>query len=159
MINLEMSSVSEARMRIRPFLLLLALPSLALPQTNPIQAGTHVVLVDVVAKDSRGKPVADLTRDDFVVRDNGQEQTISLFALEHASETATAVSSSTARLTFTNRPSVAAATVFLFDELNTQIGDQETARKEFLRYLRGLPASSRVAVFVLGDSLTLLHDF
>jgi hypothetical protein len=64
-------------------------------------------------------------------------------------------------LTFTNRPgpNIAAVTVFLFDELNTKLADQELAKKDFLRDLRGLPAESRVAVFVLGDSLSLLHDF
>jgi hypothetical protein len=50
-------------------------------------------------------------------------------------------------------------TVFLFDELNTKLTDQEFAKKEFLRYLRELPADSRAAVFALGDSLSLLHDF
>jgi VWFA-related protein len=126
-----------------------------------IQAGTHVVLVNVVAKDKHGKPVAGLGRDDFVVRDNGQEQKIVLFALDDASETASAASSSPARLTFANRPrsNMAGVTVFLFDELNTKLADQEFAKKDFLRYLPGLPLESRVAVFVLGDSLSLLHDF
>jgi hypothetical protein len=83
-------------MRICRFIsLLLVLQSPAVPQATPdevvIQAGTHVVLVNVVVKDKRGKPVADLGRDDFVLRDNGQEQKIALFALEEASETATAV--------------------------------------------------------------------
>ena len=145
--------------------LFLILSSRAVPQATPdpvvIQGGTRVVLVNVVAKDKHGKPVADLTRDDFVLRDNGQEEKIALFALEEASQTATAVSSSPARLTFTNRPApgVAAVTVFLFDELNTKLTDQEFAKKEFLRYLRELPADSRAAVFALGDSLSLLHDF
>ncbi|MGA3039731.1 MAG: VWA domain-containing protein, partial [Bryobacteraceae bacterium] len=145
--------------------LLLALPPLAVPQAAPdqavIQGGTHVVLVNVVAKDKHGKPVADLSRDDFVLRDNGQEQKISLFALEEAGETATAVQGLPSRLTFTNRPApgIAAVTVFLFDELNTKLTDQELAKKDFLRYLRGLPADSRVAVFVLGDSIEMLHDF
>jgi len=152
----------------RPFGLLmtlfLVLPSPAVPQATPdqvvMQGGTHVVLVNVVVKDKHGKPVDDLSREDFVLRDNDQEQEIALFALDEASETAAAVSSAPARLTFTNRPpGPAAVTVFLFDELNTQLTDQELAKKDFLRYLRGLPASSRVAVFVLGDSLTLLHDF
>jgi VWFA-related protein len=153
-------------MRICRFIALLLLtPWPAAPQAAPdpavIQAGTHIVLVNVVAKDKRGKPVADLTRDDFVLRDNGQEQKIALFALEESGGTAAAVSNSPDRLTFTNRPGpgVAAVTVFLFDELNTKLTDQEFAKKEFLRYLRGLPAASRVAVFVLGDSLSLLHDF
>ena len=95
--------------------------------------------MNVVAKDKHGKPVADLGRDDFVLRDNGQEQEISLFALEETSGAAPAVPSSPARLTFTNRPGpgIAAVTVFLFDELNTKLTDQEFAKKEFLRYLRG----------------------
>src|ERR1017187_9116621 len=153
-------------MRICRFIsLLLVLQSPAVPQATPdevvIQAGTHVVLVNVVVKDKRGKPVADLTRDDFVLRDNGQEEKIALFALEEASQTATPVPGSPARLTFTNRPApgIAAVTVFLFDELNTKLTDQELAKKDFVRYLRELPADSRVAVFALGDSLAMLHDF
>jgi VWFA-related protein len=145
--------------------LLLGLPSTAVPQAAPdqvvIHAGTHVVLVNVVVKDKSGKPVDDLRRADFELRDNGQEQRIALFALEKTSEAATAVSISPAALTFTNRPGpdVAAVTVFLFDQLNTQLSDQQLAKRDFLRYLRGLPAASRVAVFALGDSLSLLHDF
>ncbi|MGA2578915.1 MAG: VWA domain-containing protein [Bryobacteraceae bacterium] len=153
-------------MRIGPLLVLLhvlaspAFPQAALDQVV-IQAGTHVVLVNVVAKDKHGKPVADLGRDDFVLRDNGQVQKIALFALEVAGGTPPAVPSSPARPTFTNRPGpdIAAVTVFLFDELNTKLTDQDLAKKDFLRYLRGLPADSRVAVFVLGDSLAMLHDF
>jgi hypothetical protein len=81
--------------------------------------------------------------------------------LEKSDQTASAASVSPSALTLTNRPgpNVAAVTVFLFDELNTQLTDQQLAKKDFLRYLRGLPAASHVAVFVLGDSLSLLHDF
>lgn len=144
---------------------LLLAPPPALPQTKPdravIQSATRIVLVNVVVKDKHGKPVEDLSRDDFVLRDNGQEQKIALFALEEASQPQTAPPASPARLTFTNRPGPGnpAVTVFLFDELNTQLTDQELAKKDFIRYLRGLPPDSRVAVFVLGDSLSLLHDF
>src|SRR5580658_9738691 len=154
-----------ARTYVSVMTLLLMLPPPAAPQAAPdpvvMQVGTHLVLVNVVVKDKRGNPVNDLSRDDFVLRDNGQEQKLQFFSLEEARQTATAFSSSPAQLTFTNRPgpSIGAVTVFLFDELNTQLTDQELAKKDFLRYLRGLPAASRVAVFVLGDSLSLLHDF
>lgn len=150
---------------ILPMAPLLWLAPRAVPQSTPdqllIRTGTHVVLVNVVVKDKHGKPVEDLKRDDFTLRDNGREQKITLFALEKASQTATVASSSPARLTFTNRPGPEnqAVTVFLFDELNTQLTDQDLAKKDFLRYLRALPADSRVAVLVLGDSLSLLHDF
>jgi VWFA-related protein len=145
--------------------LLLVLPPRAAPQAMPdpavIQGGTHVVLVNVVVKDKHGKPVDDLRRDDFILRDNGQEQKITLFALEEAGGKAAPVSSSPDRFTFTNRPppNIAAVTVFLFDELNTKLTDKELAKKDFIRYLRRLPADSRAAVFVLGDSLAMLHDF
>ena len=152
-------------MRICPFISLLVLSWPAVSQTPPdqsvIQAGTHIVLVNVVAKDKHGKPVAGLSRDDFVLRDNGQQEKIAFFALEQESPAATSIPGSPAGLTFTNRPAggMAAVTVFLFDELNTRLTDQELAKKDFLRYLRGLPADSRVAVFALGDSLAMLHDF
>lgn len=140
----------------------LAMPGVS--QTPPdqpvIHGGTHVVLVNVVVKDKHGKPIEDLTRDDFTLRDNGQEQKIALFALEE-SGTKTAYSVKPDRWTFTNRPpsDSPGVTAFLFDELNTSLTDQQSAKKDFLRYLQGLPADTRVAVYVLGDSLTLLHDF
>jgi VWFA-related protein len=157
-------------MRIRLVLLpaLLALMPIARPQAPPdqvlIQAGTHIVLLNVIAKDKHGKSVGDLKRDDFTVRDNGQERTITLFAREETGESANALSpppaAAAARMTFTNRPGPSAAfTVFLFDELNTRLADQQSAKKDFLKYLKSLPASSRSAVFVLADSLSLLHDF
>jgi VWFA-related protein len=125
-----------------------------------IQTQTHVVLINVVAKDKHGRPVEDLTRDDFELRDNGQDQKIGLFAREEVSDKAPALASPST-LTFANRPVAAApnVTAFLFDELNTSLSDQELAKKDFVRYLQTLPSNSRVAVFVLGDSLWLLHDF
>ena len=142
-------------------LLLLASP--ARPQTPAgpavIQSSSHIVLVNVVAKDKHGKPIADLTRDDFVLRDNGKEQKIAFFALDDAEAGAPSNPGARAadRLTFSNRPGTrnTAVTVFLFDELNTQVTDQQLAKKDFLRYLRELPPDSRVALFVLGDSLHL----
>ena len=95
-------------MRICRFISVLVMSWPAVSQTPPdqavIQAGTHIVLVNVVAKDKHGKPVAGLSRDDFVLRDNGREEKIAFFALEQESPAATSVPGSPARLTFTNRP-------------------------------------------------------
>lgn len=128
------------------------------PETNVIRAATHLVVLNVVVKDKHGKPVDDLKRDDFLLRDNGQEQKIAMFALDDVRQ---AAAPAAAPLTFTNGPALGGArvTAFLYDELNTQLADEEVAKKEFLKYLKGLSATDRVAVFVLGDSLTLLHDF
>src|ERR1035438_4526307 len=142
---------------------LLLLPLLSAqqaPEPPAFHTATHVVILNVVAKDKHGKPVDDLKHGDFVLRDNGQEQKIAMFALDDAREAPGAAQAS-APLTFTNRPALGAArfTAFLFDELNTQLVDQQLAKKVFLHHLKGLPANERVAVFVLGDSLMLLHDF
>ena len=131
------------------------------PDTAIIHGGTHVVLVNVVVTDKHGRPVSGLTRQDFTLLDNGQPQPISLFSQEQPDVTADAARSATQKLTFTNRPAAngGAVVAFLFDQLNTKLTDQELAKKDFLQYLRNLPANSRVAVFILGDSLALLHDF
>jgi len=134
--------------RLSPALALF-LAHAGIAQTTPdpvvLHAGTHVVLVNVVAQDKHGKPVNDLKRDDFVLRDNGQQQKIGLFALEEAGGASVQRSNFPAQLTFTNRPGAAGVTVFLFDELNTQLADQELARNDFVRYLRSCrpPAGSR----------------
>ena len=130
------------------------------PGVASFHSASHLVVLNVVVKDKHGKPVDDLKREDFVLRDNDQEQKIAMFALDD-SRRSDAAPPSIAPLTFTNGPALGAArvTAFLYDELNTQLGDQQIAKKELLKYLRNLSPSDRVAVFVLGDSLTLLHDF
>jgi VWFA-related protein len=149
-------------MQIRLFLtaLLPALLPAQTPDSPPIRTATHLVVLNVVATNKHGNAVDDLQRGDFALRDNGQGQKISFFAFDDARTAPTAAPTS-APLTFTNRPPTGAAraTAFLFDELNTQLGDLQTAKQEFLRHLKSLPANQRVAVFVLGDSLALLHDF
>ena len=130
------------------------------PEAASFHTASHLVVLNVVVKDKHGKPVDDLKRDDFVLRDNDQEQKIAMFALDDARRS-DAASATIAPLTFTNGPALGATrvTAFLYDELNTQLGDQQIAKKELLKYLRSLSPSDRVAVFVLGDSLALLHDF
>jgi VWFA-related protein len=145
------------------YLSLLLLCAVAKAQSDPtvIRSSTHLVVLNVVVKDKHGKPVADLKRDDFAVRDNGQGQKIAIFALEDSRQSATVGAAPIAPLTFTNRPPLSAGhvTVFLFDQLNTRLADQPFAKKEFVKYLQHMPADERVAIFVLGDSLSLLHDF
>lgn len=58
------------------------------PQQPPpptIRVGTEVVRVDVTVLDRRGRPVTDLTQDDFVVEEDGVPQTVTSFKLVEAS--------------------------------------------------------------------------
>src|SRR5947209_17446099 len=52
-----------------------------------IKANTRLVIVDVVATDSRNQPVTDLEAKDFTVLENGNEQRINSFTLQNPAGT------------------------------------------------------------------------
>lgn len=78
------------------------------PSDNVIRSSTQVVVVNVVAKDKHGRPVDDLKREDFELRDNDQPRKIALFSLDE-SKSAIQAPSGNAPLTFTNRPALGGA--------------------------------------------------
>lgn len=51
------------------------------PRTETFSAGATAVLVDVVVRDKRGRPMLDLTKDDFDVFEDGVRQTIASFSV------------------------------------------------------------------------------
>jgi VWFA-related protein len=55
---------------------------IAAPQTQPpsFVTGTRTVAVYATVTNARGRLVADLSRDDFAIEDNGKQQVLSLFA-------------------------------------------------------------------------------
>jgi VWFA-related protein len=57
-------------------------PQQTAPQQPPIfRGGTNIVRVDVTVTNRRGEPATDLTRDDFVLTEDGASQTIDSFEL------------------------------------------------------------------------------
>jgi VWFA-related protein len=70
-----------------------ALP--AWPQQQPaVKAGVEEVLLDLVVRDKKGKPVVDLKPDDITVSDNGVKQTLTSFRLVRGSEALSATGAS-----------------------------------------------------------------
>jgi len=66
--------------------------------------------------------------------------------------------------TFSNRldrqcESPVAATVLLFDSLNTKFKDQADARRQMLRFLKALDPETPIAIYALGNNLRIIHDF
>jgi VWFA-related protein len=127
-----------------------------------LRVETRLIEVNVVAQDAKGHAVKDLTRADFKLFDDGKEIPIDVFAAEFAEPAPpTATVAVPPPNTFTNRihgvrPSV---TVILLDGLNTNFENQTWARKEVARFLENLQPQDRVAVFFLGDRLSVLQDF
>ncbi len=130
-----------------------------------IKVTTRLVQVSVIVTGKKNEPVTGLTKDDFVVLDKGKPQQIQFFAeeaygvlppqkdqkplppnvfsnkLEHRSNAPTAV------------------TVILLDLLNTKFADQAYARTQLIKFLQQLKPTDRVALYVLGRELRVLHDF
>src|SRR6266571_8037604 len=94
---------------------------------------TRLVEVNVVAQDSKGNAVTDLTRDEFNLLDNGKKVPIDEFSVIRISTQPNAPN--LAPHTFTNRVGLPSATVILLDGLNTAVEDQTWARTEVISFL------------------------
>jgi len=130
---------------------------LAAQQDAVFQSDTRVVEIAVVAKDANDSPIADLRQRELRVFDNGAEQTMLSFenvgvaarTIGGTSVAGDATSGATPRLS-----------IILLDALNTSLSSQIYGRKAISEMLGNLPAGdNKIAIFVLGDELRLLHDF
>src|SRR5207244_9931684 len=87
-----------------------------------LRATTRLVVVDVVATDGKGHPVADLGIDDFAVLEDDKPQKISGFAFRRSSTLGEAPRPANQNL-FTNVPRYSGASslnVILLDSLNAE---------------------------------------
>ena len=128
-----------------------------------IQVTTRLVQISVVVHDKHGDPVTDLKQEDFVLKDAGKPQPIKLFVTSWATPAAAALKPLPPNI-FSNRRSHDSAaaptvTIILFDVLNTQFADQAEAKHQLLEYLETVPPGDRIALYVLGRDLVVLHDF
>lgn len=133
-----------------------------------IRVTTRLIQLNVVAQDHKGNPVTDLTKDDFIVKDAGREQKISVFAMERSDAGLTTpvggrviAGQKLSPGTFTNRVEgkAGAVTVVLFDMLNTKMPDYIRAKAQLAKYIKQMSADDQVAIYVLGRDLKLVHDF
>jgi VWFA-related protein len=125
----------------------LLMAALAAAQGPVFRSDTRIVEVAVVAKDSNDSPVADLSKDDLRLFDNGVEQTILSFEKLGG------------MVKSTGRPA-RRLSVILLDALNTGWAVQIYGREAVSQMLGKLaPDTDRIAIFALGDELRLLHDF
>lgn len=137
------------------------------PPPGVLSVTTRLVQVNVVAEDRKGQPVSDLTKDDFILLDNGHEQAISSFAVQINRPTPNAppaaIPDEVAPNVFSNRQDTrgapASVTVILLDALNTHFADQVYARAQIVKFLEQIRPDDRIAIYALGSNLQVLHDF
>jgi len=123
------------------------------------------VVLDVVVSDSLGRPVSDLTADDFSVVEDGKPQRVRDFDVhdfESVSDSLPTLPSSMPTNTFVNVPAGperGPLYVLLLDLLNMEVSDQPVARKQLLDFVRNKPLGTRFAIYVLSDHLFQVQGF
>ncbi|MGH9788204.1 MAG: VWA domain-containing protein [Candidatus Acidiferrales bacterium] len=140
-------------------------PATDLPATV-LRVTTRLILVDVIVSDKDGRPVPGLTRDDFVLLEDGNPQTIAAFSFENPASRAAGWTPPPhlPPNVYTNRPQhrtpPGPLTILLLDSLNTPWRDQAYMRQEMLKYIRTqVRPDQRVAILALTNNLIVLQDF
>lgn len=149
--------------------------SLASESTPPgfaLRVSTRLVDIGVTAYDKKGRPIADLTRNDISVSDNGKKQAIRSFSRACA-ESAEPVASATAgqsvlysnHLTAVGSEKVEgscspeSSTVVLLDATSLGIAHFTRVREQIIKFLDRLPASRSVGIYVrTGDGFRVLAE-
>jgi VWFA-related protein len=141
-----------------------ASPTPAQPEKAVTEMATHeeqatfrsrvdLVMVPVVIRDGRGKPVPGLKKEDFQLFDKGKPQTISRFSAEKAggqsikfSEDADGVAKPSNKDAESVIPQRFIA--YLFDDVHAKFGDLAFARQAALKHVsEALAPSDRAAIF------------
>jgi VWFA-related protein len=129
-----------------------------------IHTTTRRVVVDVVVTGPDGKPVRNLAQQDFQVTENRKPQSIRAFEVHSPAEDQSPLPSppelpSHVFLNLEQTPASGPLVVVLIDYLNTPVTDQAYAHEQIVRFLQQKPASMDVAIFALGDQLSLVQGF
>jgi VWFA-related protein len=128
-----------------------------------LRSTTRLVQVNVVVQDKRGRPVTNLEKEDFIVRDNGKQQEIKIFSIESKSKPYVPAGQLPPNV-FSNRieqrtGTPNSVTIILLDGLNTRWGDQLSAVPHVIKFLQQIQPGDRVALFGLSRDLRVLHDY
>jgi VWFA-related protein len=141
--------------------LLPAITLLAQDQNPTIRVTTRLVQVNVVVH-KKGEPVSDLKKEDFTIFDKGKELKVAVFAVDSIDAPPKAWPPLPPNI-FSNRvqrnDTPTSITVILMDGLNTRFEDQAYSRKQIVKFLSQLQPHDRVAIYLLGSNLRILHDF
>jgi VWFA-related protein len=125
----------------------------------------NLVQVRVIVRDSSGKPINNLTRQDFLLYDQGKLQTISNFSVETVEtrlQRAAAVAKTQADASASgdaagNKPPVLPErfVALVFDDTHLSLQDANWARSQAGRFLDSTSATDRVAIYTTSGQDTV----
>ncbi len=136
------------------------------PDNAPAQVlrvQTRLVQVNVVVQDKEGRLVPGLSRDDFTVFDGKTQEKIEFFSAE-SGRSLRPPFTPLAPNVFSNRLTREGGVpenvvVILLDGLNSEFADQAYAREQIIKFLKQLQPGQRVALYTLGNHLSIIQDF
>jgi VWFA-related protein len=150
----------------QPLLAQNATPDANIPSST-LRINSRSVLVDVVVTDKSGKPVTGLTRDAFMVSEQGSPQAIDFFE-EHRGALAGAAAGAPKEMpklppdvfsNFSPFPEPDAVNVLLLDSLNTKNEDLSFVHSQVLKFLKSAKPGTRMAIFTMGMGLHFVQGF
>ena len=121
-----------------------------------IRTETHAVQVDLVATDSHGRPVTDLSKENFTLLDSGRPREIQFFAVDRtrpdSPPTAAAAASASAL------PGVRTV-VILMDAINDYFDDHARALQQAIKRVEALEPGERIALYMLDQGIRILQPY
>jgi VWFA-related protein len=136
----------------------------SLEQPPLLRLDVRRVPIDIVVTDKQGSPVRGLTKDDFVVKEDKQQQTILSFEYEDGS-TPSYVPVKLPPLpanTFVNLPNEperGPLYILYYDMVNTPMEDQMNVHQQLLDFIDHSQPGARFALFVNAAGLHLIQGF
>lgn len=126
-----------------------------------LKANTRLVVVNVVATDSKGQPVSGLEAQDFAVLEDGQPQKISSFGFQSPDVKEIQATLHLPPNVVSNIPQQKATSlnVILLDTLNGDFSGHAQAQDALIKYLATAQLTQPIAIFAMEKKLTMLHDF
>ncbi len=133
-------------------------PSSPAPQEQSFRSGATGVILDVVVRDRRGRPVRDIQQSEITVLEDGVSRDVKTFRLVERAETRSTVEPAPAAAGQPDALRLPTLITMVFDHLTQN--SRSLARKAALQFVsRGIPEDQWVAVFSLEQRLRLEQAF
>ncbi len=135
--------------------MLVPMPARAASRGSTVKTSVDEVLLDLIVRDKKGKPVTDLKPEDITVADNGAKQTLTSFRLVSGSE---ALTSSGAKTTLDPLRQIRLVTLAF--EAMTEADQRKLARTAAIDLIKGDQGTNVLyAVVVINTQLFVLQQF
>jgi VWFA-related protein len=138
---------------------------ISIQQGTTLHLNVNLVQVHVTVRDSNGKAIGNLRKDDFLLYDQGKLQPISTFAVETRESRIEKAEAAAKTQVADNQPIPAAVpsalpdrfVALVFDDSHISIQDATYLRTQAFKFIDGVAPMDRVGIF--SSSGQMAHDF